>query len=328
MNKIFLDLEANQFNSEHYILQLSAIKVDKDFNILEEFNMYCKPTTPIKNRILELINKNETFFLNIKESEFEVINSFIKFMNNDPIYVYGNYDKIVLKSSFKRNNISLKVKVIDIQEKYINNFFSKDFNLSLKRLCSILNIEANNNHDALNDAMLLKRVCESLYKKIISKDTFIKMLNQEKYRPIWKTCNNISNDNISKNYFLLWMSIDKINKENDNFYYRLFINEFHNDSFSKKYRWDFSNLYDVKLRKFIIKNISKKDVVFIFNGDSKIFYLLNELFKNENGYFYLKTKLACTKNNLEFLCKKIKMHYNELSRDFSNTIIGELDEIF
>jgi inhibitor of KinA sporulation pathway (predicted exonuclease) len=119
---IIFDLEAtcdDKVKIENEIIEIGALKIDKDLNIVEEFQRFVKP---IKNPILTEFCKDLT---KIKQSDVDnantfdiVCNEFMKFIGDDYLLCsWGFYDKSQLtkdcilhgiQSAWVNEHISLK----------------------------------------------------------------------------------------------------------------------------------------------------------------------------------------------------------------------------
>lgn len=326
MNRIFLDIEANQDGKEHYILQLAAIKVDKNFNVIGTFNEYCRSTKSIKTEILDLLDKKESFFQNIKIPEKNVLLDFVAFSKNCSLFVYGDYDRVILDSAFKRYNINKKLKLINFQKKYINKHFPSNFHLSLKRLSELLNIQANNQHDALNDAILLKRIIEMLYKRIISEETFINLLSNEFYRPIWKQISNSDQIITVANYNLCWISINKKkDHKNDEVVRIASLLIMKNNSISN-YEYIIKDNVSINIKKILTNLGINNEYIFIFNKGHNLHNFLNDYFIDKSGYYYSFTNEQFNEKGIRITADKINLFYNKNNKDFSLSIFGDIDE--
>lgn len=185
MNFIIFDLEFNQLqlknktksntdNLKQEIIQLGALKVDKNLEIISTFNTLIKPTvnTTIHPYIENLTNiTNEKV---LKSPTFpQVYDKFLNFLREDEhiLCVWGKSDIKELFKNIRFHNLShenISNKYIDIQHhatKYFN--LPKGCKISLINAIECLNINITNPlHDAYNDTCYTYEV----FKKINNSD--------------------------------------------------------------------------------------------------------------------------------------------------------------
>ncbi len=214
------DLEFNQSSEdkEHRILnfeviQIGAVKLDKNFNIVDKFNRLVKPSVNVDLHpyVKNLLNLDEKL-LEVSDTFPQVFNDFIKFLNTDTIFVVWGKDdiKTLLKNAsfHKLSTILLPTSYIDIQS-YGNKYFGlkKGLKIGLKKAVELLEIENTNEfHDAYYDALCTAKVFKKLYipsmqpiiytsnksrcekqeKKIIDMESLIKQIEKIFKRPMTK----------------------------------------------------------------------------------------------------------------------------------------------
>ncbi len=213
MNYIVLDFEFNQaFDFENNskgvseigctfeIIQIGAVKLDGNFNLVSNFNQLIKPT--IYKKLHPYVSKITGFtakdFKNSK-SFIDVSKDFIEFLGTD--YIFCSWGKADMKALF-RNLIYYDIDIRNISNNYIDvqALASKEINNSvhslvgLENACKHFNIKTNheNFHDAYYDAfytkdimLLLKPTKKNIvtfnYDKLL-KDRPKYFLNNKKYK--------------------------------------------------------------------------------------------------------------------------------------------------
>lgn len=192
MNYIIFDLEFNQgfdiklnktVSNEKCpfeIIQLGAIKLDKNLKIIDTFSRYVKPN--IYTKIHPFVSKMTNITYNTVKGAScfnDVYNDFLKFVGDDEtiFVVWGGND---IKELFRNINFynlsheSLTKNFINIQtyaSKYLNNPLGK--NIGLQNAIKLLNIKENlSYHDAINDAYYTAEIFTRIYNKKIKTETF------------------------------------------------------------------------------------------------------------------------------------------------------------
>jgi DNA polymerase III epsilon subunit-like protein len=187
MNFIVFDLEFNQDFSSYKeilrnkslypfeIIQIGAVKLDSNFELIETFNKYIKPTmySNISSFITELTGITNDTLKNEKKFH-EVFESFVKFIGTDDaiLCTWGLSDvkELYKNAEFYELNIDLLPKLfINIQP-----YFSKYIGLSSKKLVKLrtavefLNIDIEDDfHNALNDALYTAEILKRIYSPLI-----------------------------------------------------------------------------------------------------------------------------------------------------------------
>lgn len=169
-------------NCRFEIIQIGAVKVNENFEIIDKFNIYIKPViykrlhpyvekiTGIKPEML----KNATNFT-------DAFNQFKKFIGDSKILcIWGSSDLRALYRNMNYYNMienSLILEYIDVQQlttKYLK--YSKGGTIGLKNAVNALGLnEEEDFHNALNDAIYTARV----FAKICDKQPTIKIFNSK-----------------------------------------------------------------------------------------------------------------------------------------------------
>lgn len=195
MNYIIYDLEFNQkyidksiedetntHNSCPFeIIQIGAIKLDDNFNIISTFNEIIKPVIyPVIHPYVEKItNLNDSILSNGKDFK-TVFDSFLKFIDSPSdciLCVWGTVDLRELFRNITYYNLSSKnfpKKYINVQ-KYASNFFNspKGTNIGLKNAIELLGIPMNIEfHNAFNDALYTVDIFKTIYSEEMTPSTY------------------------------------------------------------------------------------------------------------------------------------------------------------
>lgn len=182
-NKLFIDLE---FTMPSYyqtmphiqeIIQYGIVVEDKEGNIVFEDSALVKPSKPYN------LNGRTLKFLSHKKSDFDNALSYTDFYKtlkkcikeyNPKIYAWGKSDMNAIELSFNIN----KVKPIDIKSKHINlmqvikNYYNYHDEMGLFQTYQDMSNQVleDQQHDAFEDAMILREVFNLFKMKINSKN--------------------------------------------------------------------------------------------------------------------------------------------------------------
>lgn len=177
-NQDFSNLSLNQMNGIKYpfeIIQIGAVKLDFNFNVIDSFSRFVKPNIyeKISSFITNLTGITTTQLINEK-SFSEVYNEFIEFIENtDSIFcIWGMTDIKELYNSanyFGLNKNLLPKMFINLQPYASLNFnLTKKTQLRLQNVVEMLNIPVIHDfHDALNDSIYTAEVLKKIYNKSI-----------------------------------------------------------------------------------------------------------------------------------------------------------------
>ena len=200
---IVYDLEFNQkdkhYTSNEYnnktnlpfeIIQIGAVKLNEDFEIVSAFNSLIKPTvyTTIHPYIEELTKIKNTDVQDAPNFNV-VINKFIDFIGNEPstLCVWGQADISVLLQNLEFHNLSpllLPKNYIDIQL-HASKFFNapSGSRIGLRNSIELLNIPINSNfHNAFNDAFYTSKVFKEIYSEKVKIQPISYVRNNNKLR--------------------------------------------------------------------------------------------------------------------------------------------------
>lgn len=183
MEYIVFDLEFNQgFDKKlnktvsdekcpFEILQIGAVKLDSDLNIIDTFNTFVKPNIykeihPFIKKMTNIIHEDVKDAPNFPQA----FNNFKEFMNNDKniLCVWGNGDLKELYRNIKYYNLStenLSNTYINVQHHasiYFNNPTGKS--IGLQNAITLLQLNQDKSyHNALNDAYYTSLVFKNIF---------------------------------------------------------------------------------------------------------------------------------------------------------------------
>ncbi len=192
MNYIVFDLELNQDYTTldrklvqkrqppFEIIQLGAVKLDSEFNTVDNFNKYVKPIIYERlNPFVEELTGITQETLSNAEMFPEVYKQFIDFIGDkDSVFcVWGTSD---ISELYRNADIHSLTKTA-LPRKYINiqPYVSLHFHFPVKNLLRLehavqaLNIPVKNTfHDAYNDAFYTAEILKKIYNSFILPKTF------------------------------------------------------------------------------------------------------------------------------------------------------------
>jgi len=181
MKYIVFDLEFNQFNENidtqknrnlpYEIIQIGAIKLDENLNIISTFDKLIKPQiyTTVHPFVKELTGITTEQLLNEKIFTL-VYEDFINFIDNDKC-IFCIWGMVDIKELYRNINF-YKLNLNFIPNEYINLQFhtSKHFNcprgnnIGLRNATELLDISINNQfHNAFNDAIYTVEIFKKLF---------------------------------------------------------------------------------------------------------------------------------------------------------------------
>ncbi|MBC2580468.1 3'-5' exonuclease [Clostridium sp. DJ247] len=188
MNYIIFDLEFNQGESLNNqdkntskikcpfeIIQIGAIKLDKNFNTVSTLDALIKPEIYTSlNSFVKEITRITMDSLNNARSFKEVYKDFLKFITEDRsiLCVWGMADmKELLRniSYHEFNTLSLPREYINIQ-RYASKYFNcpKGINIGLQKAVELLNIPLRERfHNAVSDAYYTAEVFKKIHNEHI-----------------------------------------------------------------------------------------------------------------------------------------------------------------
>lgn len=183
MNYIIYDLEFNQKNNDSIdntnnqpnnipfeIIQIGAIKLNENFEIISTFNALIKPTIykTVHPIVQNLTNITDEQLLCCNDFP-TVYKDFLEFVGNDEIIicVWGMVDiKELIRNVNFYNLSALQIsKYIDVQT-YASKYLKaeKKSKIGLKNAIELLNIPIKRNfHDAFNDAYYTSEIFKIIY---------------------------------------------------------------------------------------------------------------------------------------------------------------------
>lgn len=191
-NIIVFDVESTGVDvTEDEIIQIAAIKVNKDGEVIEKFERFIRNDKSVKDSYK--VHGFSDEFLNKKgEEKEEVLKEFVKFSNGALIVGHNvQYDINILTSELQRlslgkHNFRGFYDTLDIYRRFYPNLV----NHKLQTLSEIFKVENKPSHDAMDDIMATK----DLLVKALNKDIIPTSLERVAYMSKYlKSFTNISN---------------------------------------------------------------------------------------------------------------------------------------
>lgn len=177
-NQDFSDAPAKKIRGSRFpfeIIQIGAVKLDSDLNIVDTFTRNIKPDIYKKiNPIIEELTGINIEMLINEKSFIEVYNEFIEFIGNkDFIFcIWGMSDirELYKSADYYKQNISMLPKMFINIQPHASLYFDmpKKIQLSLQNVVKMLNIPVKNEfHNALNDGFYTAEIFKKIYNKSI-----------------------------------------------------------------------------------------------------------------------------------------------------------------
>lgn len=193
MNYMIFDLEFNQgfhYKKENYttinlecpfeIIDIGAIKLDEEFNVIDTFNSLIKPS--IYKRLHPYVKKITGISkekLKLAPTINELYVQFMEFINDvDVLCVWGSADIKELIRNIEYHKLDSSIvptKYIDVQQHASKFLNSKNGNsIGLENAAKLLNITIDNQfHMAYNDAFYTAEVFKLIFNEDINPELFI-----------------------------------------------------------------------------------------------------------------------------------------------------------
>lgn len=192
MDYIVLDLEWNQSargkthslpDMPFEIIQIGAVKVNDQFQIVDEFAEIVRPRTYLQlhNKVKEILNITMEE-LNKGRDFAPVMNDFLKWCGTDYIFcTWGSMDLLELQRNMKHygveNNFPKPFLYYDLQKLFSISYSDGKSRITLHNAIEQLNISENGGyHTAVNDARYTARILEQMdlnqVKQFFSIDTY------------------------------------------------------------------------------------------------------------------------------------------------------------
>lgn len=177
-NQDFTDITAKEIVGHKYpfeIIQIGAVKLDFNLNVIGSFNHYVKPDiySMVNPIITEITGITSDMLMNEKKFP-EIYNEFIEFIEdaNSILCTWGMSDIKELYKSAEYYNMNMQFlpKMFINLQPYASMHFklNKKAQLRLKNVVEILNIPIIDKfHDALNDSIYTAEVFKKIYSNSI-----------------------------------------------------------------------------------------------------------------------------------------------------------------
>lgn len=190
---VVFDLEATcvNYKAENFvseIIEIGAVKLDKDLNIIEQRAWFVKPilSNKLSDFCIKLTGIENEMVFNKKVKTFkDVIEEFEEWVDNDLMISWGGYDKrqLLLDSKLhKKESTDWIVHHLNLKNAFHEEVVLKDFErsgqrvpnkfkkpLGLARALNYLSLElVGNHHRALDDAINTVRVLIESKNKLLT----------------------------------------------------------------------------------------------------------------------------------------------------------------
>lgn len=167
---IFFDTETTGLKTDKdKIIQLSAIKTDKNLNEIDRFNSYANPyPLLISPKITEITGIRMSDVENAP-LEKEMISQFNIFSTNCCFIAYNSeFDSDMLNNAFLRAGINRKIKHFDVREMAYDTVpNSKDFKLST--VCDFIGLKREGSfHNSMYDVEMMLDFFKTFYRQYIT----------------------------------------------------------------------------------------------------------------------------------------------------------------
>lgn len=169
-----LDLETTGVNLfQDHTLEIGAILVDENFQILNKFHSFVKPDKSVSfsNSSKQVHGLDESFFFDKMES-IDVLDNFFKEMGTDFRFVSWNisFDVSFFRKLCHINRMTDKYNKINYRHLDLQSIFywyCQKNNLknmsSLDDACKYFNIQRSKHHNAYEDSLIAYKIFEKLY---------------------------------------------------------------------------------------------------------------------------------------------------------------------
>ena len=162
-NFTVLDIETTG-GKEPDVVQISAVKYDKNGKEYSEFDRYLIPTKPMTERVRDLTGLSTEFLRKNGAPQEEVIPAFRKFLGDDVIMGYNikGCDIPHLNRAFLKHGLkSLDNDYVDVY-RWVKHLVKGVENYRLETMVRHFNIDQSKFHDALADCYSTKAVFDSI----------------------------------------------------------------------------------------------------------------------------------------------------------------------
>lgn len=114
---VFLDSETSGNSDDSQIIRITALKVDKNFNVLEKFERYVKPVKKLTKEVEKLTGITNKMLENCS-AEREVLQDFLTFLYGNILIAYNaKFEmKFILKGIYNNNLEDFRIKYFNIFE--------------------------------------------------------------------------------------------------------------------------------------------------------------------------------------------------------------------
>ena len=181
-NGKFID-DGRMMHSQREIISVGFVVCDDEYNIKNRYSSIVKPVhnTIISDYCEQLtgITQNEVDHGKKSNNAFRDISEMCERYFVDYIFTFGSADKVGIEHSIQWNRkkkekinylIDISGKIIDVRQTILKSINCKNYKKSpsLSKIAEQLGIKRKGaNHNALNDAMLLYKICKEIDVQVV-----------------------------------------------------------------------------------------------------------------------------------------------------------------
>ena len=167
---VFFDTETTGLKSDKdRIIQLSAIKTDKELNIIDTFNCFCNPyPVLVSPKITEITGIKQSDVENA-QLETEAVKAFNDFTQDCGFFAYNSqFDYNMLMGAFERAKIDRYIQHFDVRE-VSYDMVPHCSNFTLSTVCEYLGIKKDGNfHNAMFDVEMTYELMKMFFEKYLN----------------------------------------------------------------------------------------------------------------------------------------------------------------
>ncbi|WP_288221140.1 3'-5' exonuclease [uncultured Clostridium sp.] len=199
-NIIVFDVESTGTDvTEDEIIQIAAIKINKQGKVIENFEKFLKNKKSVKSSF-RVHGFSDEFLKENGEDKEKILKEFIEF-SKDAVIVGHNvqYDINILTSELTRNNITgLRFKTFYDTLDIYRRFHTKLPNYKLETLSEIFSTENKPSHDAMDDILATKDLLVRAIEKDIIPTSFKRISLMSKHLKSFNKINDALNNLFSR----------------------------------------------------------------------------------------------------------------------------------
>ncbi|MBD7916307.1 UvrD-helicase domain-containing protein [Clostridium sp. Sa3CUN1] len=201
-NIIIFDVESTGIDvTEDEIIQIAAIRINKDGQVIEKFEKFLKNKKSVESSF-NVHGFSDEFLKKNGEDKEKVLKEFVDF-SKDSVIVGHNvqYDINILTSELSRNNITgLSFKTFYDTLDIYRRFHTKLPNYKLETLSRIFSTENKPSHDAMDDILATKDLLVRAIKKDIMPTSLKRISLMNKHLKSFNKINDALNNLFTRAY--------------------------------------------------------------------------------------------------------------------------------